>query len=60
MLTDRTLPAAPLRINERDKPGATSLGKFKLKTGTGVTITLSNNDTDGHVVADGVQILKVP
>ncbi len=59
-LTDRTLPFPLLRINERDKSGATSLGKFTLKTGTGVTITLSNKDTDGHVVADGVQILKEP
>ena len=54
------LPAKTVTVNEREKSGAASLGKFTLNRGTGVTITLSNKDTDGFVVADGVQLLKVP
>ena len=59
-LSDRKLATAPPRVNEREKSGAASVGKFTVKSGTGVTITLSNKGTDGFVVADGVQILKVP
>ncbi len=58
-ISDRKLATAPLKVNEREKSGAVSLGKFTLKQGTGVTITISNKDTDGYVVADGVQLLKV-
>jgi hypothetical protein len=46
-------------VNEREKSGAASLGKYSLKRGEEITITLSNKDTDGFVVADGVQLLKV-
>ncbi len=48
------------KVNQREKSGAASLGKRQLKGGSSLTITLSNKDTDGFVVADGVQLLKVP
>jgi hypothetical protein len=35
-----------------------SLGTFTLSAGKSVTITVSNAGTDGHVVVDGVQLLK--
>lgn len=60
VVNDRKLAAVPLKVNEREKSGAISVGKFTLKRGSGVTIALSNKDTDGFVVADGVQLLKVP
>ena len=51
-------PAKTLPVNERTPGGAVSLGTFALKPGKSVTITLSNEGTDGYVVADGVQLLK--
>ena len=59
-ISDRKLATAPPKVNEREKSGSASLGKFTLRRGTSITITLSNKDTDGYVVADGVQLLKVP
>ena len=59
-ISDHKLATAPPKVNEREKSGSASLGKFTLKRGTSITITLSNKDTDGYVVADGVQLLKVP
>lgn len=50
--------ATEVRVNEKDKKGAASLGKFALPKGKGTTIKLSNTGTDGYVVADGVQFLK--
>ena len=50
---------ALVKVNEREKSGSASLGKYKLKGDAEITITLSNKDTDGYVVADGVQLLKV-
>jgi hypothetical protein len=47
-----------LKVNEQAKSGAQSLGKFMLPKGRGLTITLSNADTDGYVVADGVQLVR--
>jgi hypothetical protein len=35
------------------------LGKFKLTKGKSATITVSNKDTDGYVVVDGLQCLPV-
>jgi hypothetical protein len=54
------LPPKIVTVNEREKSGAAPLGKFPLMAGKSVTITLSNAGTDGFVVADGVQLLKVP
>ena len=39
--------------------GWISLGKFALPKGKQTTVTLSNKDTDGYVIADGVQFLPV-
>ncbi len=44
-------------VNEQEKSGQQTLGKFALPAGKGTTITLTNTGTDGHVVADGVQLL---
>jgi hypothetical protein len=45
-------------VNERDPKGTAVLGSFKLAAGKSVTVTLSNTGTAGHVVADGLQLLK--
>jgi hypothetical protein len=47
-----------LLINEKDSAGSKSLGKFEFGKGETVTITVSNKDTDGYVVVDGVQLLR--
>jgi hypothetical protein len=36
----------------------TSLGTFVLAAGKSVTITVSNEATDGHVIVDGLQLLR--
>ena len=59
-ISDRKLATAPPKVNEREKSGCASLGKFTLRRGDDVTVRLSNKDTDGYVVADGVQLLKLP
>jgi hypothetical protein len=48
-------------INQRDDStkGVVSLGRFKLSAGKLTSVTLSNRDADGFVVADGVQFLPV-
>ncbi len=47
-----------LTVNQRT--GAFhSLGKFKLPKGRGTTVVVSNKDTDGFVVVDGLQCLPV-
>jgi FAD dependent oxidoreductase len=46
-------------VNQQDKAGSASLGKYKLGKGKPVTITLSNKGSNGHVIADGVQLLPV-
>ncbi|MEO6738643.1 MAG: FAD-dependent oxidoreductase, partial [Chthoniobacteraceae bacterium] len=56
--SDRKLATAPSKVNQREKSGVASLGKFALRRGDDVMIRLSNKDTDGYVVADGVQLLK--
>lgn len=48
-------------ISVNQKPpgeGIVSLGKFTLPQGTATTVTISNKDTDGYVVVDGVQAVK--
>jgi hypothetical protein len=46
-------------VNQRGEAGtgAVSLGMFQLPQGQLTTVTVSNRDTDGYVVADGVQLL---
>jgi hypothetical protein len=46
-------------VNERDHSARQSLGTFTLPLGCNTTVTLSNTGTDGYVVADGIQFLKV-
>ena len=48
-----------VKVDEKEKSGVAALGKFKLPAGRSVTITLANDGTDGHVVADGVQLRRV-
>jgi hypothetical protein len=44
-----------LRLEEGN--GFRSLGRFRLPKGRKTTVTLSNRDTDGYVVADGIQFI---
>jgi hypothetical protein len=46
------------KVNQKNTPGAFSLGKFQLPAGKKTSITVSTKDSDGYVVADGVQLLK--
>ncbi len=46
-------------INQQDKSDRASLGRFTLPPGGALAVTLSNADTKGHVVADGLQLRKV-
>jgi hypothetical protein len=48
-----------LFVNQRDPAtkGFVSLGKFILPKGKGASVTVSNRDTDGYVVADAAQFL---
>ncbi len=55
-----TKPVLVANVNERDKSGSMKIGRQASKSGTVLTIILSNKGTDGYVVADGVQLLKVP
>ena len=48
-----------VEVDQQDKSGRASLGRFSLKAGKDTTITLSNTGTKGHVIADGVQLIKV-
>jgi hypothetical protein len=51
--------AKVVTVNQQDKEGRASLGRFKLSAGAPATISLSNANTNGYVVADGVQLVKV-
>lgn len=52
---------ASLKVNQRleEGNGFTSLGRFRLPKGKNTVVTLSNKETDGYVVADGIQFLPV-
>jgi hypothetical protein len=50
--------ARTIKVNQQDKSGRASLGRFQLPRGKGIAITISNTDTDGHVIADGVQLVQ--
>ncbi|HTD68007.1 MAG TPA: FAD-dependent oxidoreductase [Candidatus Limnocylindria bacterium] len=45
------------KVNQQRGNGLASLGKFELAAGKSVTITVSNQNTDGFVVVDGLQLL---
>ena len=51
-----------VKVNQQlaDHRGFASLGRFQLPAGKGTSVRVSNQDTDGHVVADGVQFVPVP
>ena len=53
--------AKTLLVNQRDSAtkGFAPLGRFKLPKGKGTSVTISNRDTDGYVVADAVQFVPV-
>ncbi len=51
-------PAKTLKVDQKSK-GELSLGTFKLPAGKTTTVTVSNKDTDGHVILDGVQFRPV-
>jgi hypothetical protein len=46
-------------VDQRTGNGLASLGRHRLPKGHGVSVVISNKDTDGYVVADGLQILPV-
>jgi hypothetical protein len=46
-------------VDQRDKSGMRSVTKIALGPDSTVTLEVSNAGTDGHVVADGVQLLPV-
>jgi hypothetical protein len=50
-------------VNERVGPPVNglfvSLGEYRLQRGTSVSVTVSNQGTDGYVIADAVQIVPV-
>jgi hypothetical protein len=45
-------------VNEKKGAGSQSLGVFDFGKGETVTISVSNKETDGYVVVDGVQLLR--
>lgn len=51
-----------LTMNQRQTPSIdkrfVSLGKFRWEAGDHAVLTLSNDATDGHVVADAVQLIR--
>lgn len=51
-------PAKTVKVDQKSK-GEISLGKFKLPAGKTTTVTVSNKDTDGYVILDGVQFKPV-
>lgn len=50
-----------VKLNQRSaaNQGVVSLGRFRLPAGKRTSVTISNHDTDGFVVADGVQFLPL-
>ncbi len=54
-------PDVTVHINQKisTTDGFFSVGKFNLPAGKATTVTISNRDTDGFVVADGIQFLPV-
>jgi ribulose 1,5-bisphosphate synthetase/thiazole synthase len=44
-------------VSEREESNSASLGKFTLSAGKSVTVPVSNRETNGFVVLDGLQLL---
>lgn len=51
-------PAKTVKVDQRTK-GEIPIGTFKLPAGKTTTVTVSNQETDGHVILDGVQFKPV-
>ena len=51
--------ASVVKVDQKQNRGNQSLGRYRLSKGRSATITLSNADTDGHVIGDGVQLRPV-
>jgi hypothetical protein len=47
-----------LALVNQKRGGAASLGKFKLGVGESVNVKVSNSNTDGFVVVDGLQVVS--
>ncbi|MDQ3623813.1 MAG: FAD-dependent oxidoreductase [Verrucomicrobiota bacterium] len=57
-VTIQTPNTSPALIKVNQKTGTSfSLGAYQLPQGSGTVITITNKDTDGHVIADGLQLL---
>jgi hypothetical protein len=52
-------PSQTFHVNEQASSGHQSLGQFNLPVGHNTTISVSNTGTDGFVVVDGVQLIRV-
>jgi hypothetical protein len=50
--------ATEVKVNEKDAGGAAPLGRFTLPAGKALSVTVSNRDTNGFVVVDGLQLRK--
>lgn len=54
----------PVRINQKQPPPLEGLwyplGRFSLQAGQTLSVVVSNSETDGYVVADAVQLLRLP
>jgi hypothetical protein len=51
-----------VKVNERKAPPIegrfVSLGKFKLEANSKAVVTISNKETDGHVIIDAIQLVE--
>jgi hypothetical protein len=47
-----------VKVNQQTASGVAKLGTFMMAKGAKTTVTLGNQNTDGHVIADGVQAVK--
>ncbi|HWN97216.1 MAG TPA: FAD-dependent oxidoreductase [Methylomirabilota bacterium] len=46
-------------VNQKTGHGLASLGRFKLASGKSITVKVSNSNTDGFVVVDGLQLVPI-
>jgi hypothetical protein len=58
-----TAGEATILVNQRNPPAINSLfhslGKYRFESGREYEIHISNNDTDGHVIVDAIQAVKI-
>jgi hypothetical protein len=58
-LPEQTVKEVRRIVDQKTGNGLASLGRHHLPKGQGLSVTISNKDTDGYVVADGLQVLPV-